>query len=242
MKIGALTIGQSPRDDVAPEFLAACVPPPGIGGGIELVQAGALDGLSREEIQALAPGDATGSATGGRACNDILVTRLRDGSEVRLEECRILELLQQGIGRLEAQGVSVIALFCTGEFPGFRAGVPILRPDRILGHFVASVTEPGRNRIVAIVPSPLQTQAMKEKWQRLGVEVLTESLSPYTATAADVESAAVRVAGLSPDLVILDCIGYSLAMKATFARISGVPVVLPRTLLGRAAAELMISR
>lgn len=236
MKIGALTIGQSPRDDVAPEFLAACLPPPGAEGSIKLVQAGALDDLSREEIHTLAPGAACSSA-----CSDILVTRLRDGSEVRIEERRILELLQRGIERLEAQGVSVIALFCTGEFPDFRARVPILRPDRILGHFVASVVEPGRNRVVAVVPSPLQKHAMKEKWQRMGVEVLTESLSPYTATAADVESAAVRVAGLSPDLIILDCIGYSLAMKATFARTSGVPVVLPRTLLGRAAAELMIS-
>lgn len=242
MRIGALTIGQAPRDDVAPEFLSACMPAPGESEPVELVQAGALDGLSQDEIRALAPGGGCGSTTTGSGCGDILVTRLRDGSEVRLDESRILGLLQQGIDRLEAQGVSVIALFCTGEFPGFRAGVPILRPDRILGRFVASVTEPGRNRIVAVVPSPLQEVAMKEKWRRLGLEVLTESLSPYVATAADVDSAAVRVAGLSPDLVILDCIGYNLSMKKAFARASGVPVVLPRTLLGRAAAELMISR
>jgi protein AroM len=221
------------------------MPAPGEKSAIELVQAGALDGLSREDILALAPGGGCDSATDGRsgnACGDILVTRLRDGSEVRLEEHRILALLQQGIERLEAEGVSVIALFCTGEFPDFSASVPILRPDRILGHFVASVVEPGRNRVVAVVPSPLQKHAMKEKWQRMGVEVMTESLSPYTATAADVESAAACVAGLSPDLIILDCIGYSQAVKAAFARTSGAPVVLPRTLLGRAAAELTISR
>ena len=50
--------------------------------------------------------------------------------------------------------------------------------------------------------------------------------------------AALRVKELRPDLIILDCIGYSSAVKSVFARVCGVPVVLPRTVLGRAAAEL----
>lgn len=50
MKVGAITIGQSPRADVVQELL------PLMGEQVELIQAGALDGLTREDIQAFAPG------------------------------------------------------------------------------------------------------------------------------------------------------------------------------------------
>ena len=49
MKVGAITIGQSPRADVVQELL------PLMGEQVELIQAGALDGLTREDIQAFAP-------------------------------------------------------------------------------------------------------------------------------------------------------------------------------------------
>lgn len=44
MKVGAITIGQSPRADVVQELL------PLMGEQVELIQAGALDGLTREDI------------------------------------------------------------------------------------------------------------------------------------------------------------------------------------------------
>ena len=48
MKIGALTIGQSPRNDLIPEIEA-------FFKGAEIIQLGALDGLSKEQIADLAP-------------------------------------------------------------------------------------------------------------------------------------------------------------------------------------------
>src|SRR3989442_131023 len=64
--VGLVTIGQSPRSDVVPEMAAL------IGPGIEVREAGALDGLKRSEIEPLAP---TGD-------DEILVTRPQDGSAV----------------------------------------------------------------------------------------------------------------------------------------------------------------
>ena len=62
--VGLITIGQSPRSDVVPEMAAL------IGPGVDVREAGALDGLNRSGIEALAP---TGH-------DEILVTRLQDGS------------------------------------------------------------------------------------------------------------------------------------------------------------------
>ena len=42
-KIGAITVGQSPRVDLIPEIQ------PILGDSVEIIQAGTLDGLSKEE-------------------------------------------------------------------------------------------------------------------------------------------------------------------------------------------------
>ena len=84
MKIGAVTIGQSPRVDVTPDIL------PILGDKIELLQAGALDGLSREEIEDMAPGPE----------DYVLVSRLNDGSFAKFGESFILERMQNCISKL----------------------------------------------------------------------------------------------------------------------------------------------
>ena len=72
-KIGAVTIGQAPRTDVM-EDLAGI-----LQGDVELIQAGALDSLTLEEVKTLRP-DGTGNT---------LVSRMRDGTGVMLQEQKI---------------------------------------------------------------------------------------------------------------------------------------------------------
>ena len=52
-KIGAITVGQSPRVDLIPEIQ------PILGDSVEIIQAGALDGLSKEEISKFGPDSRT---------------------------------------------------------------------------------------------------------------------------------------------------------------------------------------
>ena len=110
-KIGAITIGQAPRTDVMEDLDDI------LRGDVELIQAGALDLLTLEEVETLRP-DGTGNT---------LVSRMRDGTGVMLQEQKILPLLQQRIHDLEEQGVSAILIMCTGEFPEtFVARVPLI--------------------------------------------------------------------------------------------------------------------
>ena len=53
-KVGAITIGQAPRTDILSDVEAI------LGGELELVQAGALDGMTPAEVEALRP-DGTGN-------------------------------------------------------------------------------------------------------------------------------------------------------------------------------------
>ena len=100
MKVGAITIGQSPRTDVVQELF------PLMGEQVELIQAGALDGLTRGY-----PGICT------RTEDYTLISRLRDGSSVMIAERHILPQLQQCIERLEEQGVKFDSVFVQGDFP-----------------------------------------------------------------------------------------------------------------------------
>ena len=54
-----------------------------------------------------------------------------------------------------------------------------------------------------------------------------------------IRQAAQQVAGLDCDLVVLDCIGYTLEMKQIFAQATGKNIVLSRTLLARVVSELI---
>ena len=63
MKVGAVTIGQSPRVDVMGDMKAI------LGEEVEVLEAGALDGLSMEEIEEMEPGED----------DYVLVSRLQSG-------------------------------------------------------------------------------------------------------------------------------------------------------------------
>lgn len=219
-KIGAVTIGQAPRDDVTPDFLAAA------GPGIELLQRGALDDFSAERIEAeFSP----------QARDNVLVTRLRSGKEIKIAEAKIMPLIQECIYALEQNGAELIVIFCTGEFPDITANVPIIRPDRLLAHCLSAINP--QARLCVVLPSPLQTAAMKNKWRKNGFTAETVALSPYAQSEAELSGAVSFAAQPGFDMVVLDCIGYSAATKAAFQKRCACPVVLPRTLLGRISAE-----
>jgi protein AroM len=219
--IGTVTIGQSPRTDVLPDFLEA------VGQPVQLANVGALDGLSTEGIAALAP----------RPGECVLVTRLRDGAEVKLSEERVLARMEACVRELESRGVGSIALFCTGEFPRLTSRLPLLRPDLLTERLVSAFLPGGS--LYVVVPAREQLSSITRKWTDRGFEVRADFLSPYSATMDDVLHSAERCARSSCDLILLDCIGYSKSIRGVFREIAARPVVLPRSLLGRIAGELL---
>ncbi len=218
-KIGEITVGQSPRNDLVPEM------EPFFADSVELIQMGGLDGLTREEIERFAPGDQ----------DHVLVSRLTDGTSVKFGESHVLPRIQTCIERLEEQGVSMILFLCTGEFPeNFRSRVPLIFPNQVLMGCASSLF--GKCRLAVIVPAAEQEQQMYTKWAPVASSVFVAAASPYEGT----ESVATA-ASLIPeetDLIILDCIGYTAEMKCIIRQLTGKPVLLPRTLLARLISEI----
>lgn len=221
MKIGAITIGQAPRVDVTCDIMDI------FDGKIELLQRGGLDGLTREEIETFRPEEG----------DYVLVSRLTDGSSVTFAERYILGNLQKGIDELEAAGVRLIMVFCTGSFPeSLTAHVPMVFPCDILHKIVPLLTKTGH--IAAVTPSPLQLEQNTEKWAGYVDKCVSIAASPY-GDWETMEKAAEEIRHMDDvDLVVLDCIGFTQEMKRMFAERTGKLVVLPRTLLARNISEV----
>lgn len=123
-EIGAITVGQSPRVDVMPDLEPLL-------SGIRVIQKGALDGMTREEMKKIEP----------EPGDYVLVSRLQDGSSVRMSEKFILPIIQQYIDAFNRQGVEGILMLCTGEFPHFTSHIPLLYPQKLLKAVTMAVLE-----------------------------------------------------------------------------------------------------
>jgi protein AroM len=223
--IGVLTIGQSPRSDGLGNDVRAVV-----GSNTRVIERGALDGMSDDEIAQIAPKDADEYR---------LITLLRSGRSVEIGKPPILERLQQQIQALEEQdGADAILVMCTGAFPAFEHTKPLLLPQEALYGVVTGLARGGR--IGALIPLESQREQSVRKWRERGVtDVQVFAASPYGGDVlAEIEagSGAARDAGV--DVLFMDCFGYDLAMKAVARRAFGGPVVLARTMAARLIVEL----
>ncbi len=153
-KVGLITVGQAPRSDVVPDMAAI------LGGDVLIVEAGALDGLTREQIAPLAPeGD-----------DEILVTRLADGSSVFVGKTRMIPRIEAKIAALEDQGVALNVLLCTGEFPKLAARRPFLEPQQLLLGLLRAMVFPGR--LGVLTPSERHVPQTIARWRASGFVVM----------------------------------------------------------------------
>ncbi len=226
--LGTLTIGQSPRVDLIPEVLQVM----GLAGDVEVVEAGALDGLTLEEVRRMQP----------QPGDYVLVTRMADGAAVKIAEKHILPLMQEKIDGLVRRGADAVALVCTGEFPEFKCEKLLLVPQKVLFHAAAGVVS-GQGaarktfRLGVMLPDPDQVPQGIRRWSEVTPEVQIEAASPYGAPEG-IDQAARKLRDWGAGLVVMDCIGYTLAMKEEVRTITGAPVILARSIVARTLAEL----
>lgn len=218
-RVALLTIGQSPRVDITPEIRAH------LGEGVEILEGGALDDLSWEEIEAHAP----------KTPQTTLVSRMKDGSEVRIDKGYVHKRLQQLVHDFEDQ-VDLIGLLCSATFPVFSSRRPLIVPYQLLYGFVSAIRFPGV--IGLVVPAPDQIDSISKEFRELGTDVIGTALSPY-AEAAHFGSSVRQLANQGVAAIVLDCFGYTLGMKRAAETISKKPVICVRSLFINALRELI---
>ena len=221
LKIGLVSIGRSLREDIVQEMRAV------LGDRVDIIQRGALDGLSSAEIDML-------RVEG----NDVpLITRIDDTSTVVVGRSKILPLVQNHVDAIEQQGAEITAILCTGDFSEITARKICLLPSQILFNTASSILRSGK--LCVIVPMEEQRQIAETRWQNLtGLAVFSVSASPYKEPA-EMNTILHRINKENPDLIILDCMGYTIKHKEYLHAITGKPVLLPRSLLLQVIKELL---
>lgn len=218
--IGAITIGQSPRTDITADLL------PMLSPSIELREYGALDPYTLEECrERFAPKEGS----------PVLVSRMRDGSQVEMAEEAVIPLVQDCILRAEAEGAEGTVLFCTGQFPAFRHQKFLLVPQPVIHSMVKAMA--GDSLIGVLIPDQAQVPQVEELFSSNGVSVTVTPASPYRE-AGHIKAAAGILSQQAPAFLYMDCMGYGVSMKEDARLASGLPVVLPRTMIARIINEL----
>lgn len=217
-RIGLVTIGQSPRTDITPDIVDL------LPDGVDVVEAGALDEFDSAE---------TVEETVGPIDDEpIFVTRLRDGTAVTIDRTSVIELVQARIDDL-ADDVSTIGILCTGDFPAFESDVPILEPSDLLHAWASSIVHEGT--IGILMPKSEQIPQTYEKWS--GFDVIPAAGSPYVED--DEITPAAEEIGTDTDLVVMDCMGYTPAMKEIVREHTGTSVLLGRSVLAKTLSEVL---
>lgn len=221
MKLGSITIGQSPRLDVIPEMKKY------LGHNVEILEIGALDNLSNDEINSLYPKD-----------NEyILVSKLNNGSYATFSKESILPRLKECIKYLENENVDLILFLCTGEFPNvFKSKVPIIYPDNILKSILPIIVKD--SKLGVLTPEREQINQTYDKWLDLIPNTKVIDFSPYTKNQ-DINNE-VRTLVLNSDFILLDCMGYSEKTKSELLKINdSSSIICSRTLIARILSEFL---
>ena len=217
-KIGMLTIGQTPRNDLIPGLMDI------LGPGYEVVEAGALDDQSMDDVNGI---DLNPD-------HYILVSRMRDGTEIKITKKYVIPKMQGQLDRLEDQGVRLTVVMCTGKFPQFRSRGLVVTPSEVLKGVIEGSLKEGK--LTVVYPTEEQIPYAEKDFGREGVEVYADAVSPYEDD--DVKGLLDRLVKEDPDLVFLNCFGFPYSIKKQVQEATGKPTIHSSAVIARVIKEL----
>lgn len=216
-KIAALTIGQTPRPDLA-DPLRARMP------AWEIVEIGALDHLTDQPFE---------SAVGVRYP---LSTRLRSGQQIFVTESEISSYFHEHFETADLTHFSAGILLCAGTFADLHVPeLPLIKPFEVGRAMLQAIIA---TNIGIVAPFAAQEDPIRERWLAAGFQPLvwTQSLEPVDPEVeAELNE---KIAANQLRALVLDYVGHPPEAVAAFQRICSVPVID----LGSAAIDMLVAR
>jgi protein AroM len=146
----------------------------------------------------------------------------------------IIPRIQTSVDRLDAEGVDVIALLCSGVFTAFRSRAPVLLPHAVIDQEIQSALG-DRRRVAVLLPLSSQIEPTHRRFG--GNELLVLVPLPPDARTESVHDTALDLRRNDVDLVVLRCFSYPTALRDALAAQG-----FRRTILARAVlADLLVT-
>lgn len=200
--IGALVIGQAPRPDLV-DPLQAMFP------HADIIQVGALDQLTAVDLP---PHNATYP----------LITRMRTGETVMVEERFLLSKLQHGIHQLETAEPDSILLLCAGTFSSLHSTRPLIKPFTV-GQ--ATCQAEGWESLGFITPVAEQIEPIRERWQTAGFRPTVWAASLAQQDGAFTADLLTKIETDQLQAIVLDYVGHPREQVAQLQAHSPIPVL-----------------
>ena len=202
-RIGALTIGQSPRPDLVSP-LENLIP------DCEIIQAGALDGLTPDELPDIS-----------KAAYP-LVTQMQDGMVVMVDEDFLSPKLQHAQNQLDSMGVTATVLLCAGTFPDLHGTQPIYKPFE----FACGVLKALNLKSIGVIaPFPDQVAPIQNRWSSKGWEPTVWTADLGNQDRKFQQELLTRINEFKLDCIVLDYVGHPLDQVTQLKRSIKQPVI-----------------
>lgn len=202
MKIGFVTLGTTPREDLEQVIANNDYKK------FEII--GALDGLTQIEIENLT--DTLGDAP--------LFVRTNFGS-YEIQRDTLIPYIETAANELHRKGYNATVLLCSGAFPAFSAKIPVVLPTEITEMLVKMMNQAP---VLVCVPIENQIPFAQQKWNKTGLEVIVHSFNPLETTTKEIQEC-IEKSGARQ--VVLDCISYHSELHLELQRLSEFPIWNP---------------
>ena len=177
---------------------------------------GILDGMTLEDVKREA---------WPREGENFIVTNLADGTNVRVSEKQAIRRANACLTRAEAEGASAALILCTGHFELIETKMTVLTPERVIFALLGALRV---MKLGVIVPEPEQIPLTLGYYARFNP--VARAASPY-GSLEHLENTARMFANEDVDLILSDCMGFTLELGETIRAASGKKVFVPRVVL-----------
>jgi protein AroM len=221
-KVGMISIGQSPRPDILSIFQDDW------GDRADIVEIGALDGVSHEDVEQMAPQEG----------DEVLVVKMADGQQHIVGRRYLIPRIELCADTLLKQQVTAMILLCTGDFRPFRYPVPFIIPQKIVNNMISALV--GAGQVVGVmIPTGEQQKQMRRSLACSGIVPVFASASPHLGEQGIID-AAHQLKRYDIDFIVMHCFGYTREMRDLVKGVTGKPVVLSNLLVAKVAGELLL--
>jgi protein AroM len=135
------------------------------------------------------------------------------------------------------EGADAGVILCTLEsFEELTSNKVVIKPQQLMLNFVKTIA--AGKRLGVIFPADDLVDVAVANWTQVSPDVFVRAYAANEPIEKLLDLVA-ELSALSVDVIILDCIGYTVSMKERVQKeCGGVPVILPRTLIIGALNEL----